>query len=263
MKIYGDLESLSKNSLEKVLNTSRKIIELGINVEAEVTSDGVIYHLFVDDEEVVIYDDVLYDIFLYTQYYYVLDLYIQVYLNSKYEYKPIVLKVDEMLAKLGVEHYIHKNGISMKMIDDKLNFKINTYKEFINSKSKHSFYNRIKSYEYNTDNIYTIDFPIYCVYRFLDENNDILYIGKTSNICTRMEQHFISKSTLQPYVYDKVVKIEYIICKDEQDMTEKEKYFISKYKDTIYNKTLYNCKVNSDYDSIVWSNEYPVPVKNN
>lgn len=89
------------------------------------------------------------------------------------------------------------------------------------------------------------------------------YMLEKLQIYTRMEQHFISKSTLQPYVYDKVVKIEYINCKDEQDMTEKEKYFISKYKNTIHNKTLYDCKVNSDYDSIVWSNEYPVPVKNN
>lgn len=263
MEIYGDLENLSKNNLKKIIDISRKIIELDINVKVEVTSDGVIYHLFVDNEDIVIYDDILYDMFFYGQYYYILDIYIQVYLNSKYEYKPIIFKVDEVLAKLGVENYIHKNGISIKMIDDKLNFKINTYKEFINLKSKYSFYNRIKSYEYNTDKINTIEFPIYCVYRFLDKDDNILYVGKTSNIYTRMEQHFISKSTLQPYVYDKVVKIEYINCKDEQDMTEKEKYFISKYKNTIHNKTLYDCKVNSDYDSIVWSNEYPVPVKNN
>jgi len=261
MKIYGDLENLSGNSLEKILNTTRKIIELDINVEVEVTSDGVIYHLLIDDEDVIIYDDILYDIFTYTLYYYVLDLYIQVYLNSKYEYKPIVLKVDEILVKLGVENCIHKNGISMKMIDGELNFKINTYKEFINLKSKYSFYNRIKSYKYNTDNIHTINFPIYCVYRFKDEDDNILYVGKTSNIHKRMKQHFIDKSTLQSYVYNKVNKIEYIVCNNEQDMTEKEKYFISKYKNTIYNKTLYDCKVNSDYDSIVWDNEYPIPNK--
>lgn len=180
MEIYGDLENLSKNNLKKIIDISRKIIELDINVKVEVTSDGVIYHLFVDNEDIAIYDDILYDMFFYGQYYYILDIYTQVYLNSKYEYKPIIFKVDEVLAKLGVEHYIQKGGIDMKMIDGKLNFKINTYKEFI--KSKYPFYNRIKSYEYYTNNTCNIDFPIYCVYRFLDKDDNILYVGKTSNI---------------------------------------------------------------------------------
>ena len=262
MKMYGEIEKLSENNFNKILSTSKKIIELDINVEVEITGDGTIYHLFIDDEDIYIYDDILYDIMSYKQYYWVLDLYLQIYLNSQYEYKPMVFKVDKILGSLNISNFIHKCGVSSKMINNELNFKINTYDEFVEMRNKKCMCIRNpKLYKYSTNNIQIIEIPIYNVYRFLDKNNNVLYVGKTSNMHERMKQHFKDKSTLQTYIYDKIVKIEYIICENEQDMNEKEKYFISKYKNTIHNKILYNYKHNSDYDSISWNNEYPIPNK--
>lgn len=72
------------------------------------------------------------------------------------------------------------------------------------------------------------------VYRFIDENNRILYIGKTVNMDTRMKQHFSSKSHLKKQgkgdLYDKIQRIEYLSCKTEYDALVKELYYINYYK---------------------------------
>lgn len=208
--------------------------------------------------------------------------YIKIYLLLRYkcnenEYKIVIKK--ELLESIGlnckseknktlitnilksfeninfIEKYIKRSKIINKngniTCTNFVHIKLVPYEKIINLKDKENLYKHILTESKRS-----------CyVYRFLDENNNILYVGKTSDIHTRMKQHFINKSTLQPYVYNKVVKVEYIICESEEDMTEKEKYFIGKYKNTIYNKLIYDYETNSDYDSIVWDNEYPIPNK--
>lgn len=72
------------------------------------------------------------------------------------------------------------------------------------------------------------------VYRFLDEKNRILYIGKTVNMSRRMRQHFSPDSHLKKNgkgdLYEKVCKIEYITCKDEFTALQKELMYINLYK---------------------------------
>ena len=69
------------------------------------------------------------------------------------------------------------------------------------------------------------------VYRFLDENLKVLYVGKTVNMHYRMKEHFSKKSHLADSgLYEKVHKIEYITCPTEYDSLAKELYYINLYK---------------------------------
>ena len=73
------------------------------------------------------------------------------------------------------------------------------------------------------------------VYRFLGEKNEVLYVGKTTNMKIRMNDHFHNKNNHlrkmgKDDLYDKVCKIEYITCKDEFTALQKELYYINLYK---------------------------------
>lgn len=72
------------------------------------------------------------------------------------------------------------------------------------------------------------------VYKFIDENNRILYIGKTTNMERRMKQHFSSNSHLKKQgkgdIYNKIQRIEYLKCNTEYDALVKELYYINYYK---------------------------------
>ena len=70
----------------------------------------------------------------------------------------------------------------------------------------------------------------YC-YRFLDEKNNVLYVGKTVNMHNRMKNHFSKKSHLaNTNLYSQVQRIEYITCKDEFQSLQNELYYINLYK---------------------------------
>ena len=69
------------------------------------------------------------------------------------------------------------------------------------------------------------------VYRFMDMNNNVLYVGKTVNLSNRMKNHFSKKSHLaNTDLYKQVQRIEYITCKDEFQSLQNELYYINLYK---------------------------------
>lgn len=72
------------------------------------------------------------------------------------------------------------------------------------------------------------------VYRFVDEKDCVLYVGKTVNMERRMKQHFSKKSHLYKNgkgdLYKKACKIEYITCKDEFTALQKELLYINLFK---------------------------------
>ena len=72
------------------------------------------------------------------------------------------------------------------------------------------------------------------VYRFLDSKGNIIYIGKTVNMDTRMQSHF-TKGHLPKECYRSVAKIEYQKYKTESDSLIMETYYITKYSPK-YNK---------------------------
>lgn len=75
---------------------------------------------------------------------------------------------------------------------------------------------------------------MYYVYRFLDESENIIYVGKSKQ---NLEQRFRGHGHLPKQCYDLVHKIEFIECPTESDMSIKEIYYINKYhsNDTFFN----------------------------
>ena len=65
-----------------------------------------------------------------------------------------------------------------------------------------------------------------CVYRFLNKNNEIIYIGKATELIYRLKNH----RHLGKKCYSEIKNIEYIQFKTKGDMELAEIYFISKYK---------------------------------
>lgn len=109
------------------------------------------------------------------------------------------------------------------------------------SKSKKIINNIIKSNEKTIFN---------CVYRFLNNNNEIIYIGKTKNLNTRISNHI----HLDPICYSEMTKIEYIEFNTFDDIDFAERYYIMKlnpkYNARLSDKNLtISC---SELDSKMW-----------
>ena len=79
------------------------------------------------------------------------------------------------------------------------------------------------------------------VYRFKNEENEIIYVGKTKNFKQRMITHFSGYGHLPKECYEEVRKIEFLVFEKESLMGIKELYYIAKYQPK------YNVKDKSDY----------------
>ena len=74
------------------------------------------------------------------------------------------------------------------------------------------------------------------VYRFLNEKDNTIYIGKTCRkLESRMEEHFGGKGHLDKECYRSTYRIEYLKFKTDADSLLVETYLINKYR-PIYNK---------------------------
>lgn len=96
---------------------------------------------------------------------------------------------------------------------------------------------------------------MYYLYRFLDADEVIIYIGKTKNaLRTRFFQH----SHLPKACYSAVNKIEFLECSTEADMSMKEIYYINKYKSqgmaeyNVADVSTLPQEIEYDEDSDVW-----------
>ncbi|MGL5765620.1 MAG: nucleotide excision repair endonuclease, partial [Sarcina sp.] len=67
------------------------------------------------------------------------------------------------------------------------------------------------------------------VYRFIDQHNKIIYVGKTIDINRRMNEHFGGKGHLSSECYNNTQRIEYQTFKTEADALIMEQYYISKF----------------------------------
>lgn len=65
-----------------------------------------------------------------------------------------------------------------------------------------------------------------CVYRFLNKEGEIIYIGKAKNLKVRLSNH----EHLPKECYLERDKIEFVLFKTEDDMEFAERYYIPKYK---------------------------------
>ena len=65
-----------------------------------------------------------------------------------------------------------------------------------------------------------------CVYRFLNESGQIIYIGKATFLKTRMSNH----NHLSSNCYKETAKIEFMSFQTKDDMEFAEAYLIAKHK---------------------------------
>lgn len=90
-----------------------------------------------------------------------------------------------------------------------------------------------------------------CVYRFLNDNDEIIYIGKAKDLKQRLKNH----CHLPDKCYEERKIIEYISFDTEDEMDFAERYFVPKVKpkyNTVYKYRELNLKI-SEFDSKKWS----------
>lgn len=94
------------------------------------------------------------------------------------------------------------------------------------------------------------------IYRFLDENNEIIYIGKTQNMYARMCGHYTPNggASILPDTSE-IKAIQYFSTKTVSDSIVYEAYLIAKYKPK-YNKEFKSddeLTIQLDESGIVWN----------
>lgn len=94
-----------------------------------------------------------------------------------------------------------------------------------------------------------------CVYRFFNKEDEIIYVGRTSQgVKKRMKEHFNSHGHLDPVCYKNVHKINYCTFQTSAETKIYEIYLINKYK-PIYNtadKEHKNLKIDIDISNLKW-----------
>jgi len=98
------------------------------------------------------------------------------------------------------------------------------------------------------DNKETIKHEHFYLYRFLNKNNEIMYVGKTTNMNNRMYTHLnnhFSLRTPEKYdLYNNLHTIEYCEMESDYHMNMYEIHYICKYK------PLYNLEFKSDNNNL-------------
>lgn len=89
------------------------------------------------------------------------------------------------------------------------------------------------------------------VYRFLDKDRNIIYVGRTQKLRHRIFQHLHNKSNLPKEGVDKIYYIEYVEFESECDMALTEIYLINYYQP----------KYNIDSKSFLGEIHIPIPDK--
>lgn len=117
-----------------------------------------------------------------------------------------------------VEGLTYYNGLNKKLQDE-----IRDYEKLMDK-----LYQGIKTYSTNKDIHYSKNG--FYIYKFLDKENNVLYIGRTVNLSGRFQDHHALTTD--------VVKIQYIKCNTYADTLWKEIYYINLYKnDKMLNET--------------------------
>ena len=91
-----------------------------------------------------------------------------------------------------------------------------------------------------------------CIYRFLNKDNEIIYIGKAKKLKQRLKAH----KHLPKECYKEIASIEFACFESECEIDIAERYLIPKYKPR-YNVAMNNKAINlniSEFDNINWIN---------
>lgn len=100
---------------------------------------------------------------------------------------------------------------------------------------------------------------MYHIYRFLNKEGTIIYLGRTGNMENRMKEHFSVNGHLPNHVYKEVYKIETIAYTTAEEMEEKEVYYIDLYQPK-YNTIKKKCYIDYETSKDKWEEyKYEIP----
>lgn len=268
VNIIGNYEKLSEYKKRNIKRIFTKLTDNGFILKTiDVRIDGVIFGISYKDMNTHIEDDILYEVFFNPTKFInptpkALIMYMRIKTNSNITKEELFKDVvfdgchPQLEKRLTLENLIKV----IKKIDNRLEVK--TYDEYYNDFRREGKYKAKKTYlkpnGYVEINSPTIKSEYY-VYRFLDEKNNILYVGKTVDLDKRMNVHFGNNGHLSENEYAKVKKVEYIRCDNQAEMSVKEIYFINKYKPPFNTSMLWDGNVFiEEYDEIKWENTYEI-----
>lgn len=267
VNIIGDYEKLSeykKRNIKKIFTklTDNEFILKTIDIRV----DGIIFGISYNNMDIQIEDDILYEVFFSPTHYcnptpQALIMYMRIKTNPNITKEELFKDVKFKGEFAFVERRLTVENLSrVTKVDN--GWKIKTYDEYYNDFRREGKYKAKKTYlkpnEYVEINSPTIKSEYY-VYRFLDEKNNILYVGKTVDLDKRMNVHFGNNGHLSEDEYAKVKKVEYIRCDNQAEMSVKEIYFINRYKPPFNTSMLWDGNVFiEEYDEIKWENTYEI-----
>ena len=219
---------MNKKVIRNIEKHTKHLGKIGLTITNLLESDNIYYYeIQIKDVNIISKID---DLDIISNNKQILMLYsILKYLSNKYNDNTITIDDDYLEELLGVT--------KGKLIDIK------------NDLSKTDVVNVSNDIYIVLDNVELFDYvkyeinEKYYVYRFLDSEGNIIYVGRTTNIYYRMSQHFGSKGHLPKKAYEEVEKIEYTILDNETAMIICEIYFINKNKPKYNTSDLYRGKV--------------------
>ncbi|WP_214780674.1 GIY-YIG nuclease family protein [Exiguobacterium sp. s22] len=85
---------------------------------------------------------------------------------------------------------------------------------------------------------------MFYVYRFLNSEFEVIYVGRTTSLDSRINSHFSKSGHLPQSCYEETTRVDYIELPSRADMNIVELYFISKYRPA------YNTKDNCSDTSV-------------
>lgn len=159
-------------------------------------------------------------------------------LKNKLKEKMLTCKTKELLNVISKdcidEIQIHEkiNKLNAVLIDDNEEFnelllkRLNDMGVEIKESRKRIFRKLNSSTTLKNDNnVYN------CVYRWINENNEIVYIGKTKDLIQRTHMHIVARNDkLHMKWLTNNLRIEYVSFNEYGDCSVAEPYFIMKYK---------------------------------
>lgn len=91
---------------------------------------------------------------------------------------------------------------------------------------------------------------MFYLYRFLNDENEILYVGKTKQ---SLSDRFYAHCHLPEECYNKTKKIECTLCKTESDLHIYENYYINKFKPTYNTDSKYDDELTIILPELIWN----------
>lgn len=138
------------------------------------------------------------------------------------------------VLKMYQDLYVYKNEMSFEVLIEKYG-KCFSHKGFAPSQPK-GFKMRNSFNISGVNNIKDFDLDIKpTVYEFLNKNEEIIYIGQTTDISDRLKNHFSYTGHLDKKCYEEVSRIRYATYNLKGDMELMETYLITKHL-PLYNK---------------------------